>query len=147
MKRTPLKRNTPLAAKTGLKQTGFKAKPGVYNTLTAKPREAATKRHTPSKRTKALDITQKVKSIVWERDGGCCIICGRCDTAMPNAHYIARSHGGLGIEENIGTLCRSCHDAYDNGGKRAEIGEQFRSYLDLKYPGFSDEGRVYDKWA
>lgn len=31
-------------------------------------------------------------------------MCGS-SYAMPNAHYIARAQGGLGIEENIVTLC------------------------------------------
>ncbi len=50
-----------------------------------------------SKRSKACDISPKVKKKVWERDNHCCIICGS-PYAMPNAHYIARSQGGLGIE-------------------------------------------------
>ena len=67
-----------------------------------------------SKRTKATDIPQKVKQAVWERDGGRCVVCGCCRNVMPNAHFIPRSKGGLGIEENIVTLCTNltenqCH--------------------------------------
>ena len=51
------------------------------------------------KRTKALDIPEKVKRRVWERDGHQCVLCGSI-YAMPNAHYISRAQGGLGIEEN-----------------------------------------------
>ena len=76
-----------------------------------------------SKRARACDISQKVKAAVWERDGGCCVICGRRDTAAPNAHYIRRSRGGLGIAENIVTLCAECHRRQDNG-----TGEQQRLY-------------------
>lgn len=43
-----------------------------------------------SKRSKACDISPKVKKKVWERDNHCCIICGS-PYAMPNAHYIKRS--------------------------------------------------------
>lgn len=53
-----------------------------------------------SKRSKATDIPQKVKQAVWERDGGRCVVCGCCRNVMPNAHFISRSKGGLGIEEN-----------------------------------------------
>ena len=44
-----------------------------------------------SKRTKALEIPSKVKAAVFERDGGCCVYCGR--VGIPNAHFIARSQG------------------------------------------------------
>ena len=60
-----------------------------------------------SKRAKACDISKKVKDIVWERDGHRCIICGSYQ-AMPNSHYIRRSQGGLGIPENIVTMCSRC---------------------------------------
>lgn len=71
-----------------------------------------------TKRTRALDITPHVKKLVWERDGGKCILCGSQFTAMPNAHYISRAHSGLGVEQNIVTLCMDCHHAYDNTAKR-----------------------------
>ena len=54
-----------------------------------------------TRRSKACDISQKVKQRVWERDNGCCVICGNNYNVMPNAHYIPRSKGGLGIEENV----------------------------------------------
>ena len=69
-----------------------------------------------SERTKACDISQKVKFAVWMRDGERCIICGS-HRAMPNSHYIKRSQGGLGIEENITTMCLKCHDAFDGAGR------------------------------
>lgn len=88
-----------------------------------------------SRRTKALDISQRVKKRVWERDDYCCIICGN-PQAMPNSHYIRRSQGGLGIEENVATMCINCHNEYDNGsGKyRKAIKESFRDYLMSIYP-------------
>lgn len=43
-----------------------------------------------NKRSKACDISQKVKKKVWERDNHRCIICGS-PYAMPNAHYISRA--------------------------------------------------------
>lgn len=99
-----------------------------------------------SKRTKALDITKKVKDTVWERDGERCIRCGT-HCAMPNAHYIPRSKGGLGIEENIVTLCIKCHYEYDETFKREEIGSFIERYLKKKYPEWDKEKLIYRKWS
>lgn len=102
-----------------------------------------------SKRSKACDIPQKIKKIVWERDGGRCIICGS-RVAMPNAHYIPRSKGGLGIEQNIVTLCTElseckCHRKFDNGTKeeREEIGNRIWRYLKSKYPTLEKENLIF----
>ena len=99
-----------------------------------------------SKRAKATDISQKVKEIVWDRDNHQCIICGS-PYAMPNAHYISRAQGGLGIEQNIVTLCQNCHHRYDNGDKRKEYGEWIRAYLMSKYPGWNESDLYYKKWS
>lgn len=95
-------------------------------------------------RTKALDISKKVKDIVWERDNHCCILCGN-PYAMPNAHYIARSHSGLGIEQNIVTLCHACHHQYDNTADRKIIKKEIAEYLQNHYPNWNEEDLVYKK--
>lgn len=95
-----------------------------------------------SKRAKALQIPPKVKEAVWERDGGCCVYCGS-HAAAPVAHYIARSHGGLGIEENILTLCQNCHRKYDQSTKRNEMKDFFRDYLKSKYPEWDETNLIY----
>jgi len=97
-----------------------------------------------SKRSQACSIPAKVKARVWERDGGCCVLCGSRNAA-PNAHYISRAHGGLGIEENIFTACQRCHDAYDNGAKRKDIREVIRAYFLLRYPEWKEENLIYRK--
>lgn len=97
-----------------------------------------------SKRSKACDIPQKVKTRVAERDGGCCIFCG-C-AGFSNAHFISRSKGGLGIEENIVTACLPCHLAMDNSDKRKEYLDKAENYLKSKYPDWNKERLVYDKW-
>lgn len=97
------------------------------------------------RRTKALAITKAVKDLVWERDGHECVICGS-HQALPEAHYISRAQGGLGIEENIVTLCRHCHDRYDNSPQRAELREVLRDYLKGLYPGWDELKLIYRKW-
>ena len=97
-----------------------------------------------SKRSKACDISPKVRQVVAERDGGICIYCGKA--GLPNAHYISRAHGGLGIEQNIVTLCPICHHLYDNGKYRKEIGKVIEAYLQLHYADWNEKDLVYDKW-
>lgn len=98
-----------------------------------------------SKRSRACDIAPKVKKIVADRDGGLCIICKR--PGSPNAHYIARSHGGLGIEQNIVTLCQDCHDCYDNGIFRESFKNAIRAYLKEKYEDWDERKLIYRKGA
>ena len=97
-----------------------------------------------TKRAKACDISKKVKDIVWERDNHQCIICGSYQ-AMPNSHYIRRSQGGLGIEENIVTMCQRCHSAYDQGDERQAIATYTERYLRSKYPNWNKEKLIYKK--
>lgn len=105
-----------------------------------------------SKRTKATSISKAVKEKVWERDGGRCVVCGNNYNVMPNAHYIPRSKGGLGIEENIVTLCteltpNKCHRKFDFGTKkeRLEIKEKIREYLSSKYKNWNEDNLIYRK--
>lgn len=97
-----------------------------------------------SRRTKALAIPPEVKVQVFERDGGCCVWCGS-PAGQPNAHYIPRTKSGLGIEENILTLCWPCHMKYDQSTDRAKMGEYFRGYLESKYPEWDEENLYYKK--
>lgn len=100
-----------------------------------------------SKRAKACDISTRVKALVWQRDNGRCIICGK--SGLPNSHYIKRSHGGLGIEENIVCMCMSCHNSYDNGKDKIlvnSIREMTRDYLKNYYgEKWNEEDLVYRK--
>lgn len=98
-----------------------------------------------SKRAKACDIPKSVKDIVWERDGRKCIICGN-RYAMPNSHFIRRSQGGLGIEENIVTMCMMCHRMYDQGIDRKAIEAYTERYLKSKYPNWDREKLIYKKY-
>ena len=99
-----------------------------------------------SKRAKACAISPAVKKRVWARDRHCCVYC-KSIYAFPEAHYIPRSRGGLGIEENVLTLCRLCHDSYDHGtaAMRKEIGYYLREYLKIFYPGWDETKVIYRK--
>ena len=95
-------------------------------------------------RTKALAISKSVKDTVFKRDGGKCILCGK--PGIPEAHYIPRSQGGLGIEENIVTLCRPCHNRLDQTAERERLLERVKQHLELWYPFFEARDRYYRRW-
>lgn len=100
-----------------------------------------------SKRSKACDISQKVKKIVWERDNHHCINCGT-PYAMPNAHYISRAHGGLGIEQNVVTLCQDCHNNFDNGkdkNLKESIRAKIKAHLRANYKDWDNYTLTYKK--
>ena len=97
-----------------------------------------------SRRSKATDISQKTKKTVWERDGRRCIFCGD-PRAMPNAHYISRAKGGLGIEQNIVTACMTCHFKMDNTTERSLFLNAAKQYLQSKYRGWNEEDLIYRK--
>lgn len=95
------------------------------------------------RQTKATNISQRVKETVWERDGECCIICGSI-YAAPEAHYVPRSSCGLGVEQNIVTLCRGCHDAFHQEVEWIKLA--VRDYLKGKYPDWDESKLHYKKY-
>lgn len=98
------------------------------------------------KRTKATNIPPSVKKAVYERDGGVCVLCGRwADPSWACAHYIRRSQGGLGIEQNILTLCPACHRAFDEGKDRARIAARLSEYLSDHYEDWNEDELKYRK--
>ena len=108
-----------------------------------------------SQRSRACDFQRKVRERIIQRDDGC-IFCQM--GYMPNTsggpawysimHYIPRSHGGLGIEENGAVGCQWHHDMLDNGnvGNREEMLELFKSYLQEHYKNWDEEKLIYKKW-
>ena len=100
-----------------------------------------------SKRAKALAISKDTKRAVYHRDGGLCVNCKR--PGNPEAHFIPRSKGGLGIPENILTLCPECHRRFDQGPRMARVGmrEYFRDYLMSKYPDWNEDDLIYRKYG
>lgn len=106
------------------------------------------------KRVDALAISQAVKAAVAERDSidgrPCCIWCGRpapAPLAYSNAHYISRAHGGLGIEENILTLCPDCHRLYDQTAARENMRPILRRYLRERYPDWDENKLTFEKYG
>lgn len=63
-------------------------------------------------------------------------------------HYIPRSAGGLGIPQNGAIGCQFHHNMLDNGnqGKRKEMLEIFKQYLQELYTEWNEDELVYRKW-
>lgn len=101
-----------------------------------------------SKRSKACEIPQKVKEIVWNRDSQSCIYCGKwVPKTCANAHFIKRSQGGLGIEENIVTLCPECHYQEDHGLNTQLYEDYIENYLKSIYGANWDKSKlIYKKY-
>jgi hypothetical protein len=68
----------------------------------------------PKKRSRK--ISQKVKDLVWNRDGGKCVECGSNEN-LEFDHIIPHSKGGANTYRNIQLLCEPC-----NRSKSAKIG-------------------------
>lgn len=101
-----------------------------------------------SARTKACEISREVRFDVGKRDSYTCVLCDR--PGIPNAHFIPKSAGGLGIKENIICLCPYCHTDYDNGyhkdkNLRKLLGERIEHYLRSCYEGWEKEDLYYRK--
>jgi 5-methylcytosine-specific restriction endonuclease McrA len=104
------------------------------------------------KDTKARDFNIATKKAISERDSidgwPCCVYCGSAapaPLAWSNAHFISRSQGGLGIEENGLTLCPECHRRYDQTTDRKQMREFFREYLQSKYEYWNEGDLIYRK--
>lgn len=98
------------------------------------------------RQTKFTRITKKTKETVYNRDRCRCVICGRyVPEECASAHLIARSHGGMGIEQNIVTLCHTCHNAYDNSTERAWMRETLTEYMMNHYPDWDESKLIYRK--
>lgn len=104
------------------------------------------KTNSTSKRTKALAISKQIKLIVWERDNHRCIFC-KCDIPwnLANSHFIKRSHGGLGIPENIFCACLECHHNFDDSINRKWMLPIARNYLMSRYENWDEIDLVYKK--
>ena len=99
------------------------------------------------KRTKATSISMEVKIAVWERDKHRCIYCMRyVPYNFSNSHFVKRSQGGMGIEQNIVTACPECHIRYDSGFEHKRMYEYTEKYLRKFYVDLDVEKLIYNKW-
>ena len=96
------------------------------------------------RQTKATAIPGKIKREVERRDGGLCIFCKR--PGRGEAHFIGRAQGGLGIPENLLTVCRECHERMDNSQARGLMLQIAEAYLREHYTGWNKEALVYRKY-
>ena len=112
------------------------------------------KQHTRNKR---LQFDTKTKKRIAERDVYC-LFCNmnyhkeraeQYACSIPDImHYINKSAGGLGIEENGVLGCRYHHMLLDNGsrGLRQEMLGIMRKHLKSIYPGWDESKLYYDKY-
>lgn len=96
-----------------------------------------------NERTKACSIKPETKKRVEERDGGVCIFCHR--PGKGEAHVVPRSHGGLGVEQNLITVCRPCHNLLDNTVSRRWYLLVAIEHLKSFYPDWTPEAVTYKK--
>lgn len=106
------------------------------------------------KDTKTRDFDRKTKIAIMLRDSidgwPCCVNCGAAapsneSPVWSNAHFIARSQGGMGTEQNGLTLCPVCHHLYDQSTAREEMRGYFREYLQDSYEGWNEAELYYKK--
>ncbi|MDD3369221.1 MAG: hypothetical protein PHP50_10105 [Lachnospiraceae bacterium] len=105
-----------------------------------------------------LQFNEATRLRVYKRDGAECLFCRlqyhmHCTDPMQLEikdimHYINKSAGGLGVEQNGVLGCRYHHGLLDNGnrGLRSEMLEIMRNYLKEQYSGWDEEDLYYSKW-
>ncbi|RDU22866.1 hypothetical protein [Anaerosacchariphilus polymeriproducens] len=111
-----------------------------------------------NRRTKALQFSKATMNKIADRDE-CCIFCkigyrmDKIDSFQQQilsiAHYINKSQGGLGIEENGVLICQYHHHNLDNGCEslRSEMLGIIEEYLKGFYPGWKLENLKYKKYS
>ena len=65
---------------------------------------------------------------------------------MPNAHYISRAYGGLGIEENIVTACMNCHRLLDQSINREVMLKLAKKHLQSHYENWNEDELIYRRY-
>ena len=98
------------------------------------------------KMTDATEISSEVRATVYKRDSWdecpCCVYCGK---PYPQVHhYIERSRGGLGIEENLVCLCADCHYRLHNS-EYTKMTKFVKEYLMGKYPDWDEKKLIKEK--
>ena len=103
------------------------------------------------RRAKACEFSAAVRRKIKERDKGQCIFCNMFGNSGFEAnqimHYVARSQGGLGVEQNGALGCVEHHQALDNSPARADMKKLFKDYLTGFYPDWDEKKLAYSKWS
>lgn len=111
-----------------------------------------------AKHTKLLQFSKDTKQRIAGRDQGCIFCKIRYHMEGSNwllldikdiMHYVNKSAGGLGIEENGVLGCRWHHGLLDNGNKglRSEMLEIMREHLKSKHPDWDERKLKYNKYS
>ncbi len=95
---------------------------------------------------KATEITPEVRAKVYARDSydgcPCCIVCGK---PYPQVHhFIERSRGGLGVEQNLVCLCVNCHARLHNNDY-VNMTDFVRNYLKNRYKDWDEKKLIKEK--
>lgn len=110
------------------------------------------------KKTRQQQFNKATKEKIWQRQYGQCLFCSmsfHMEAAddfgyiiFDVMHYINKSQGGLGIEQNGVLGCRYHHSLLDNGNKglREEMLGIMREHLIQHYPDWNEEDLYYNKW-
>lgn len=105
-----------------------------------------------SRRAKACEIKPSTKQKVWERQKGRSIFSGVPITVSECCcHYVSRSKGGIGIEQNIIGMTWNEHRLFDNNvlnpnsDTHKKMREMARKHLIENYPDWNEESLVYKK--
>lgn len=89
-------------------------------------------------------ISEQVRKRVYARDSfddwPCCIRCGS-PYHIEIHHFVERSRGGMGIEENLVCLCAYCHSKLHNGDR--SVRDFCEEYLKAEYPGWEESKVIY----
>lgn len=105
------------------------------------------KSHKSSKMSKACEISKSVKQRVYTRDNESCIFCGKwVPESNACCHFVPRSKGGLGVEQNIFTACSDCHRAQDNGLQTKKYDDIAKTYLKKKYKDWNIKNLIFKKY-
>jgi len=96
-----------------------------------------------SKRSLATKITIDVRMDVKVRDNGKCTICGTMENIQIH-HFVPRSLGGMGITNNLISLCQFHHKQLHDGN--GYILEHVKQYMKDLYPNVNNNERKYNKF-
>ena len=85
-----------------------------------------------------------VKSIILEKTGGVCAVCGRplVQSKVTVEHYIPKYHGGTDDERNLLPLCKNC-----NKSKGSRIVQAKEHYPFLKDIYCNETNEYRTEWA